>query len=161
MSETHDVVLHPIGLAGWLGLYSNLWHLFPAGRFDGGRLAYALWGYKRANTLGWLTIAVLVVLGSAWPGWWVMAAFAAITMIRIRTQHPIDAHAEPINTSARRLIWACAAVLALTFVPVPVRFSPPPDTEGVISRREVETWPCPCLTSPGGWRTQGGVEFFV
>ena len=42
MKHGEEILLHPLGLAGIIGLYFNLWHLFPAGRLDGGRVVYAL-----------------------------------------------------------------------------------------------------------------------
>ncbi len=69
MTANDDILLHPVGLAGWMGLYFNLWQLFPAGRLDGGRLVYALWGYRATLRVSWFTIAGLVALSTLWLGW--------------------------------------------------------------------------------------------
>src|SRR5204862_8315114 len=90
MAENDDLMLHPLGLAGYLGLYFNLWHMFPTGRLDGGRVIYALWGYQRALAVSWLTIAMLAAFGTMWAGWLAVAVFAALTMIRWRRQHPVE-----------------------------------------------------------------------
>ena len=39
---THGVILHPIAMAGYLGLFFNFWHLLPIGRMDAGRVVYSL-----------------------------------------------------------------------------------------------------------------------
>jgi membrane-associated protease RseP (regulator of RpoE activity) len=125
LSANETVVLHPLGLAGYAGLNFGLWQLFPVGRFDGGRVMYGLVGYKRALVVSWVTIAVLVGLGMVvWRGWLSNAIFAAFTLIRLRRQHPIADHMEPLDARVLSLIGALLVILVVTFVPVPVRVGP-------------------------------------
>ena len=124
MPESNEVVLHPVGLAGYLGLFFNLWHLFPAGRLDGGRVVYALWGYRPSLAVSWITIVALALIGMIWPGWWIMSIFAALTMIRLRRQHPIDRLEGRLDPATVGSVWLMLVVLVITFVPVPVKVSP-------------------------------------
>jgi membrane-associated protease RseP (regulator of RpoE activity) len=64
IAENQEVMLHPVDLAGYFGLSFNLWNLFPAGRLDGGRIVYALFGYRRALVVNWVTIGILMVIRS-------------------------------------------------------------------------------------------------
>jgi len=41
----------------------DLWLLFPAGRLDGGRFVYALWGYRPSLVVTWLAIVTLALSG--------------------------------------------------------------------------------------------------
>ena len=124
MKEGEEIMLHPLGLAGTIGLFFNLWHLFPAGRLDGGRVVYALFGYRAALVVSWVTIALLALLAVVWPGWLSVAVFAALTMIRLKRQHPVERHAQRLDPVSLRLVWVMLAVLVLTFVPVPAKVSP-------------------------------------
>jgi membrane-associated protease RseP (regulator of RpoE activity) len=121
MPADHEVFLHPLGLAGYLSLLFNLWHLFPAGRLDGGRLVYAVFGHRSAVVVSWVTIATLGILGARWPGWWVIALFAALTMIRLGRQHPVAQNREAIPPSWLGLVGLMLVMLSVTFIPVPVK----------------------------------------
>lgn len=124
MTESDDLVLHPIGFAGYLALYFNLWHLFPAGRLDGGRVVYALLGYRPALIVSWLTIVALAIMGTLWLGWLIVAVFAALTMIRLSRQHAVTKHEERLDTEA--IVCGCLmlVVLVVTLVPVPIQVGP-------------------------------------
>ncbi|WP_448562307.1 site-2 protease family protein [Trichothermofontia sp.] len=56
------VTIHPLAIAGWLGLVINALNLMPAGQLDGGRLIQAIYGRK---TLGRTTVATLIFLAIA------------------------------------------------------------------------------------------------
>lgn len=109
--------LHPVAIAGWLGLFLTSLQLFPAGQLDGGHIARALIG-PRAVWLGWVTVALLAVLGFLYfPGYAVLALVLLVTGVR---------HPGPLADGA--LSWAeyavgalCIAVFAVTFVVTPIR----------------------------------------
>ena len=115
------VMLHPVALAGYFGFHFNLWQLLPVGRFDGGRVTYAAFGSRTATVVSWATIAVLVVLGRISTVWPSIAAFGALTMIRLARQHPSSHTASPLNRPTAYLLAVLIGVFAVTFVPVPVR----------------------------------------
>ena len=122
--EDQDIALHPMGVAGWFGLFFNLWHLFPAGRLDGGRLVYALWGYRINRIVSWLTIATLIALSAVWVGWIVFALLPILSMVQLNRQHPIERHEERLDWSTVSLTCAPFIVLVFTFVPTPTTFLP-------------------------------------
>jgi Peptidase family M50 len=124
LATNEDILLHPVGLAGYAGLYFNLGQLFPAGRLDGGRVAYALLGYRRALIVSWGTIVALIALGYFSPVWPGIGIFAALTLIRLKHQHASEQSEDPIDPTSMAWALAMFAVLILTFVPVPVRATP-------------------------------------
>jgi Zn-dependent protease len=72
---THDVMLHPVAWAGWIGLLVTGLNLIPAGQLDGGHVLYALVGARFARIATWVIIVTLVVLGMTldWQGWFLWA----------------------------------------------------------------------------------------
>jgi membrane-associated protease RseP (regulator of RpoE activity) len=119
LPESETVVAHPVMLAGWVGLNFGTWHVLPAGRFDAGRIVYALFGYKTALVISWVTIGGLVVLSSIWSGWFGVAVLAVLTLIRLKRQHPVDRHDRELDGTTIALAWTMIVILVLTFVPVP------------------------------------------
>ncbi|MBE0569507.1 MAG: site-2 protease family protein [Deltaproteobacteria bacterium] len=111
----HDVILHPMGYAGWLGLYVTMLNLIPAGQLDGGHIAYALFG-DRYGRVARLVPFALLLMGILASGWFVWAAL----LFYIGTAHPRPVFEEVPLTPARRAAGAIAAILfVLCFVPDP------------------------------------------
>jgi membrane-associated protease RseP (regulator of RpoE activity) len=112
-----DVVLHPVGLAAWFGLFVTALNLIPIGQLDGGHVAYALWG-ERQRTLALAVIPILAVLGYVgWQGWFVWIAMAGL----VGFGHPPVLN--PEMALGRTRVWVgrmAIAIFILTFSPVPV-----------------------------------------
>ena len=80
-----DVILHPLALAGWLGLFVTALNLLPLSQLDGGHIAYAILGGRFRKVI-WLFLGGLVVLFvvSRWEGWLVWVALT----IGLGLRHP-------------------------------------------------------------------------
>ncbi len=74
-----DVFVHPVALAGWVGLFVTALNLFPVGQLDGGRIAYALFG-ARHRQVSIATFFGLLALGAVFKSvnWIVFAALVAL-----------------------------------------------------------------------------------
>ncbi len=111
-----DVIIHPVAWAGWAGLLVTALNLIPAGQFDGGHLIYSLFG-KRLKWLRPLILAILVILGFLWPGWWVWAFI--ILLIGNRYAEPLDEITE-LDPNRKILAWIGLVIFFLIFMPVPI-----------------------------------------
>jgi len=122
--DSHDVMLSPMALAGWWGILLNFWHLLPIGKFDGGRVVYALWGYKTT-----LYISVVSIF-SMWAfiflfeyyQWTCLAVLGVVSMIGLRKQYPHDRFDGPLTTWLTWLAILFPILIVLCFVPEPISF---------------------------------------
>ncbi|MBI5117281.1 site-2 protease family protein [Candidatus Poribacteria bacterium] len=112
----YDINLHPVALAGWIGLLVTMMNLLPVGMMDGGHIAYALFG-KRHYYISRAVVAILLVMGIfGWFGWSIWGMLNIVFGLR----HPAPTHPDIILDGKRKFIGAFAAIIfILTFVPIP------------------------------------------
>lgn len=115
--EGYVINLHPVALAGWLGLLVTMMNLLPIGMMDGGHIAYALFGrwHRRISRAG---IAAMLVMGFvSWPGW---AVWGAVNLL-FGLRHPPPVYPDIPLDPKRKLVAAFATlILVLTFIPTPI-----------------------------------------
>jgi membrane-associated protease RseP (regulator of RpoE activity) len=75
--------LHPLALAGWVGIFVTSINLLPAGQLDGGHVFRALFGDK-IRYVSYGTVALLFVFGLFYTGW----LFFAILILLLGARHP-------------------------------------------------------------------------
>jgi membrane-associated protease RseP (regulator of RpoE activity) len=109
--------LHPLGLAGWVGIFITALNLIPIGQLDGGHILYALLR-RRAVVVGWLLIVVGFVLVVTFQRWaWLIFLMAALL---VGPGHPPTPNDElPIGRT--RVIVGC-----LSFLLAVAGFTPDP-----------------------------------
>ena len=115
------VLLHPIAIAAWVGMFATALNLLPGGQLDGGHIVFAL-GPDAHKRVSRLAVLVLVPLGVfCWTGWFIWALLLWVTGLR----HP----AVPIwpGLSRRRRAVSLLALLLLVLTLVPAPFG---DTSG-------------------------------
>lgn len=134
----HDLMLDPIGFAGWLGLFVTVLNLLPIGQFDGGHLVYALFGrhHERVSQAaivclflmwaigpeyGWLESATpfSTWLETRWPGWLIWGCISIV----LGRRHPPTL--DPITTldpRRRRIGYLTVAIFVICFIPDPIRW---------------------------------------
>jgi membrane-associated protease RseP (regulator of RpoE activity) len=112
-----DVILHPIAMAGWFGLFVTVLNLLPVGQLDGGHVIYAMFG-RRHRWVARSFLLVIVAMGFlGWPGWFLWATLLLFTGL----DHPPTVDRErPLDRPRRLAGWATLVVFVLTFIPIPI-----------------------------------------
>ncbi|MBI5967372.1 MAG: site-2 protease family protein [Deltaproteobacteria bacterium] len=116
LPDGYDIVIHPVGFAGWIGLLVTSLNLMPIGQLDGGHVAYALWG-ERQNKISKIFFLGLLGLGVlGWQGWlfWSLLLF----LMGFRHPPPLDWWV-PLDPKRKVIGWLTMAIFILTFIPVP------------------------------------------
>lgn len=118
-SEGWDLMLHPIGFAGWVGLFVTALNLLPVGQLDGGHISYALFG-RRANLFAGVAFAALLAL-TLTKGHHYILILILLWLMGLKHPPTVD-DACKIGSRRRRVGILLAIVLATCFSPVPVEF---------------------------------------
>lgn len=118
LPEGTDILLHPIGFAGWSGLLITALNLLPLGQLDGGHIIYALF-FKKSSTIYWSIFLGLFCFAIIvdYRGW---LFFLAFIYLMTRLRHPPTMEDEkPIEM--KRFILGILAIIFLivSFPPVP------------------------------------------
>lgn len=111
-----DLVIHPVGFAGWIGLLVTSFNLIPIGQLDGGHVIYALLGERQNKITKYVFLALLALGIFGWPGWllWGLLLF----IMGFRHPPPMD-WGVPLDRKRKVIGWLTVGVFILTFIPVP------------------------------------------
>lgn len=145
--EGHEIVLHPVAFAGWIGLFVTALNLMPAGQLDGGHLVYSVFPPRWHRRISRATVLALVVMGlgtapladlapylglsaaaGALPPWlafegWAGWLFWAIVLVALGTSHaPAEREDVALDPARKVLAFASLVLFACCFSPVPVSF---------------------------------------
>ena len=107
--------LHPIAVAGWVGMFATALNLLPGGQLDGGHILFSV--FPKLHR--WVSLAVMVALiplaKYCWIGWLIWAVVLWLTI-----QHPRIPSRPGISTPRKWLAVFAIAILVLAFTPTPI-----------------------------------------
>ena len=112
-----DLLLHPVGRAAWVGLFSTALNLLPVGQLDGGHILRSV-SPRTHWVISLLLPVLLVVLGVyVWRGWLIWAVI--LLGLRFFRTAPIY---DPTPLDPNRRMGALIALLVFTlcFMPSPL-----------------------------------------
>jgi membrane-associated protease RseP (regulator of RpoE activity) len=113
-----QVVLHPVGCAGWVGLFATALNLLPVGQLDGGHILYAVFGDRYRNVSRGLFLVLLPLGYYCWYGWiaW------AVVLFFLGLRHPtVVEPVESLGRTRKILAVVTALIFVLTFLPAPFK----------------------------------------
>jgi membrane-associated protease RseP (regulator of RpoE activity) len=115
--KNYVVMIHPLGYAGWAGLFVTALNLLPVGQLDGGHITYALFG-KNSRGIFILAVSAMAFITIFYnPGWFLLLVL--IILFGFRHPAPLD---DVTPVSAKRKLLGGLAFLAflVSFTPVPI-----------------------------------------
>lgn len=112
--------LHPAGFAAWFGMLATGLNLLPFGQFDGGHLAYAVFG-ERAKYVSLATVASTAVMCFVSITWIVLTLIMLVMIRLLGLRHPPVLNPyEPLGRGRQMLAVFAVVMLAVCFMPVPL-----------------------------------------
>jgi membrane-associated protease RseP (regulator of RpoE activity) len=107
--------LHPIAVAGWVGMFATALNLLPGGQLDGGHILFSV--FPRLHK--WVSLAVVIALiplaKYCWVGWLIWAVVLWLT-----SQHPPTPGRREIGRGRKWLAVFAILMLGLAFTPTPI-----------------------------------------
>lgn len=110
-----NVLIHPTGFAGWVGLLVTGFNLLPAGQLDGGHVARAALG-NHQRWASFASLGIMLVLSWFFAGWLVMALL--LTFLGLRHPPPLNDKV-PLDGRRKLLAVVVLVILIVCFIPVP------------------------------------------
>jgi membrane-associated protease RseP (regulator of RpoE activity) len=110
VSEGQVLLVHPVALAGWVGMLVTMLNLLPAAMLDGGHVARSLVGERMRSVLTFLSVLLLII-----EGFWPMAFFVVFISMS-RHPGPLD-DVSSLSTSRKLFTLVLIAIFALCSFP--------------------------------------------
>ncbi len=107
--------LHPIAVAGWVGMFATALNLLPGGQLDGGHILFSV--FPKLHR--WVSLAVVIALVPLakyfWIGWLLWAVVLWLT-----SHHPPISNRREMSKGRKWLAVSAVLMLSLAFTPTPI-----------------------------------------
>jgi membrane-associated protease RseP (regulator of RpoE activity) len=118
IASDRTILIHPLGYAGWAGLFVTALNLLPIGQLDGGHIVYALFG-KRHKFIAGISLAIFSLITVFWFHGW---ALLLLLLIFFGFRHPPTMNDAPLDRGRIALGLLTLVIFALSFSPEPIVF---------------------------------------
>jgi membrane-associated protease RseP (regulator of RpoE activity) len=110
-----QVLLHPMAIAAWVGMFATSLNLLPGGQLDGGHIVFSI-APRAHKFISRLTILILLPMAYyLWTGWLVWAVLLQVSSFR----HPQVAEWPKVSGVRSWLAVLALIMLVLTLTPAP------------------------------------------
>lgn len=75
LTPTSGIDLHPVAIAGYIGLIVTAFNLLPVGQLDGGHIVHGMFGQRQAARIGQVSRFLVLGLAVLQPSWFLLAVF--------------------------------------------------------------------------------------
>lgn len=112
----YDLLIHPLGFAGWVGLFVTALNLLPIGQLDGGHIIYAAFG-RRSRHIHRILILMLLLFAVFYnAGWLVLVVL--LMVFGLGHPDPVDSGSS-LDGKRKVLALLMLFVFVVSFVPAP------------------------------------------
>jgi len=124
------LILNPIFLAGWVGIFATALNLLPAGQLDGGHILYAVSPRAHSRAAYFVPAFLLsiaatrVLLYGEWTTVILWATWSLLILLFGRRHPPPGAWESELGPGRSLLALVALLMLVLSFMPVPLTFEP-------------------------------------
>ena len=110
------LMVHPMAMAAWVGMFATSLNLLPGGQLDGGHIIFSI-APRLHRVVSRATILILIPMAVyLWAGWLVWAILLEISSFR----HPQVAEWPKVSGKRLALAGFALLMLGLTLIPKPV-----------------------------------------
>ncbi|AFK22262.1 hypothetical protein containing peptidase M50 domain [Pyrococcus sp. ST04] len=117
LEEGFGIALHPLAIAGWVGILVTFLNLIPAAQLDGGHIARALLPEKVHRILTYALGFIAIGLSYFWAGWFLWGLLILL-MGRIGNPGALD-EVTPLTLGRKILALIAVVIFIVSAVPVP------------------------------------------
>lgn len=119
--SAQNILLSPIALAAWVGLFATALNLLPIGQLDGGHIVFSLSSERHRRISQIAGVALLIMAIFFWRGWIV---FAVLTFF-LGFRHPMLLDSwTPLDNRRRAWAYVALVIFLLCFTPMPLSNPP-------------------------------------
>ncbi|AIU70384.1 metalloprotease [Thermococcus eurythermalis] len=116
--EDYVIFLHPIAMAGWVGLLVTFLNLIPVAQLDGGHILRAFISERAHRIVTYAAAFILIGMSYLWSGWFIWGLL--VLFIGSAGNPGALDEVSPISRTRILLAVLVAVIFVLTATPVPI-----------------------------------------
>jgi len=116
--DNYVIFLHPIAMAGWVGLLVTFLNLIPVAQLDGGHVLRAFISERAHRIVTYVTAFVLIGMSYLWSGWFIWGLL--VLLIGAAGNPGALDEVSPVSKKRIALAVLAAVIFILTATPRPI-----------------------------------------